>query len=84
MKQFQCLTVFMQAMKNLFQSFDFLKIKEPLIQIEILNAIQGSIHYQLLENLEHLYSLQKRGDTDIILDDQVLECVVDTINQLKV
>ena len=44
----------MQAMRSLFASKDFLKIKSKYIQLELLQIIGMSVHFCLIESLEKI------------------------------
>ncbi len=54
MKKYSYLLVFMQAMRSLFASKDFLKIKSKYVQFELLHIIGMSVHFCLVESLEKI------------------------------
>ena len=65
-------------MNQLLVSHDFLKISEPLIQIELLNSIASSKHYPLIEPLRKMQIACQKS-----LDPQVEEALEEAILQLK-
>lgn len=65
-------------------SKDFLKIKESIIQQEILTTIASSIHFQLAGCLKKLLSEQEEGSTNSeALDDDIMDSMRDAIGQLQ-
>ncbi len=61
---------FLHMMRSLFVNNDFCQIKEPLIQIEILDIIQISQFEQLLESL---IKIKRKHEKSEILDTRVYE-----------
>ena len=65
-------TVFMQAMRQLIISGNFLQISEEVVLLELLACMARSPHHTLIDILETLY------DHELSID--VEEAVLDTIN----
>ena len=70
----------MQAMRSLFASKEFLKIKSKFLQIELLHIIGMSSHFCLVESLEKILQEANKMST---CDHDLEEAIEDTILQLK-
>jgi hypothetical protein len=72
---------FMQAMRSLLITKDFLKIKEHILQREILSIIGSSVHYSLQDPLKSLLAeMTKSGQ----FDSELYDLIEDTIDQLVI
>jgi hypothetical protein len=71
----------MQAMRSLLITKDFLKIKEQIIQREILSIISSSVHYNLQEPLKHLLTEMTKSEH---FDSELYDLIEDTLDQLAI
>lgn len=68
-------------MRSLLISKDFLKIKEHILQREILSIIGSSVHYNLQEPLKHLLTEMLKSEQ---YDSELYDLIEDTIDQLVI
>ena len=76
--------VFLQAMRSLLVSTDFHKIKERVVQSEVVTAIANSVHFSLIENLKKVLHDDEQGLAgQEPLDEDIVDQIEDAIHQLK-